>query len=39
MSTHNIPYQYIKENQINYPKSAAIRFFPRDSKMGSKQPW
>ena len=23
----------------NYPKSAAMEFFPRDSKTSSKQPW
>ena len=28
-----------KKNIINYPKSAAMGFFPRDSKMSSKQPW
>ena len=28
-----------KENTINYPKSAAMGFFPRDSRMSSKQPW
>ena len=24
---------------LNYPKSAAINFFPRDSRTSSKQPW
>ena len=24
---------------INYPKSAAVGFVPRDSRMSSKQPW
>ena len=29
-----------KKNTINYPKSAATGFFfPRDSRMSSKQPW
>ena len=28
-----------KKNIINYPKSAAMGFFPRDSKMSSKEPW
>ena len=28
-----------KEITQNYPKSAAMRFFPRDSRMSSKQPW
>ena len=28
-----------KKNIINYLKSAAMGFFPRDSKMSSKQPW
>ena len=28
-----------KKNILNYPKSAAMGFFPRDSKMSSKQPW
>ena len=24
---------------LNYPKSAAMRFFPRDSRTSSRQPW
>ena len=28
-----------KKNTINYPKSAAMGFFPRDPRMCSKQPW
>ena len=24
---------------LNYPKSAAMRFFPRDSSTSSNQPW
>ena len=24
---------------LNYPKSAAMGFFPRDSRTSSKQPW
>ena len=27
------------KNILNYPKSAAMGFFPRDSRMSSKQPW
>ena len=28
-----------KKNSLYYPKSAAMGFFARDSKMNSKQPW
>ena len=28
-----------KKVSLNYPKSTAMEFFPRDSKMSSKQPW
>ena len=28
-----------KKDTINYPKSAAMGFFPRDSRMSSKQAW
>ena len=28
-----------KKNTLNYPKSAAMGFFPRDSRTSSKQPW
>ena len=28
-----------KKISLNYPKSAAMEFFPRDSKTSSKQPW
>ena len=28
-----------EKNTINDPNSAAIGFFPRDSRMSSKQPW
>ena len=28
-----------KKISLNYPKYAAIRFFPRDSRTRSKQPW
>ena len=28
-----------KKISKNYPKSAAMEFFPRDSKTSSKQPW
>ena len=27
-----------KKNTLNYPKSVAMGFFPRDSRMSSKQP-
>ena len=27
------------KNTLNYPKFAAMGFFPRDSRMSSKQPW
>ena len=28
-----------KKNILNYPKSEAMEFFPRDSRMSLKQPW
>ena len=28
-----------KKNTLNYPKSVAKGFFPRDSGTSSKQPW
>ena len=28
-----------KKIGLNYPKSAAMGFFPRDSRTSSKQPW
>ena len=28
-----------KKNTLNYPKSAAEGFFPRDSGTSSKRPW
>ena len=28
-----------KRNTLNYPRSAATGFFPRDSRMSSKQLW
>ena len=28
-----------KKNTLDYPKSAAMGVFPRDSRMSSKQPW
>ena len=39
-NTHNIPFS-IKKRKItlNYPKSAAMGFFPRGSRTSSKQPW
>ena len=40
MSTHNIPFSILKKKiSLNYPKSAAMGFFHRDSRMSSKQPW
>ena len=37
MSTHNIPFSIsIRKNTLNYPKSVAMGFFPRDSRMSSK---
>ena len=41
-SNENIQYTIFnvnKKNTINYPKSAAKVFFPRDSESSSKQPW
>ena len=36
---HNIPFFNMKKkNTRNYPKSAAMRFFPRDSRTSSKEP-
>ena len=36
MSTHNIPFLHMKKKTVlNYPKSAAIGFFPRDSRTSS----
>ena len=38
--TLNTIFNMNKKNTLNYPKSAATGFFfPRDSRMGSKQPW
>ena len=28
-----------KRNTLNYPRSAAMGFFPRDSRISLKQPW
>ena len=40
MSTHIISFSIQnKKITINYPKSAAMGFFPRDSRTSSKQPW
>ena len=39
MSTHNIQFKNEKENKkviLIYPKSAAMGFFPRDSRTSSK---
>ena len=37
MSTHNIPFPKMEKKIIlNYPKSAAMGFVPRDLRMGSK---
>ena len=36
MNTHNIPFAIQKKKiTLNYPKSAAKAFFPRDSRMSS----
>ena len=32
MSTHNIPFQYKKENTVHYPKSVAMGFFSKGLK-------
>ena len=32
-------FQYEKKNTLNYPKSAAMGIFPRDSRTSSKEPW
>ena len=40
MNTYNIPFFNMKKkNTRNYPKSAAMGFFPRDSRTSSKEPW
>ena len=40
MSTHIIPFLKIKKKIIlNYHKSAAMGFVPRDPRKSSKQPW
>ena len=40
MSAHNIPFFNMKKkNTINFPKSAAMGIFPRDSRTSSKEPW
>ena len=36
--TQYIIFNMIKKNTLNYPKSAAMGFFSRDSIMSSKQP-
>ena len=37
MSTYNLPFFNMKEkNALNYPKSAAMGFFPKDSRTSSK---
>ena len=41
-SNENTQYTIVninKKNTLNYPKSAAKGFFPRDSGTSSKQPW
>ena len=37
--TQNTIFNIKKKILLNYPNSVAIRFFPRDSRMRSKQPW
>ena len=40
MNTHNIPLSIQKkEIALIYSKSAAMGFFPRDSRTSSKQSW
>ena len=44
MSTHNVPFSIQKkkkEKKIiqNYPKSAAMGFFPMDYRTSSEQSW
>ena len=39
-NTQHTIFNYRKKKiSLNYPKSAAMDFFPRDSKTSSKQPW
>ena len=41
-STENSQYTIFnmnKKTSLNYPKSAALGFFSRDSRTSSKQPW
>ena len=38
-NTQNTIFNMNKKNTLNYPKSAAMGFFPRDSRTSSKQPW
>ena len=38
-NTQHTRFNRKKKVSPNYPKSAAMEFFPRDSKMSSKQPW
>ena len=40
MSTPKIPFYNKKKNiSLGYPKSAAMGFFPGDSRTSSEQPW
>ena len=36
---HYIIFNVKEKITLNYPKSAVMRFFPRDSRMRSKQLW
>ena len=37
-NTHHTIFNRKKKISLNYPKSAAMEFFPRDSKASSRQP-
>ena len=40
MRTNNIPFASMKKEIIlNYPKSGAMGFVPRDPRTSSKEPW
>ena len=40
MNTNNILFPNLKKKIVlNYPKSAAMGFVPRDPRTSSKQPW
>ena len=39
MRTQNTIFNIKKKGALNYPKSAGMGFFPRDSRMSLKQLW